>query len=108
MTTTQFTPKETSVKKVHGDGYSVEPAGNQDDFKSIKDGGANLARHLKEDAIDIAHSISAESKNTISNLRSSTQGYIKVLEKEIILKPVQSVAIAFAVGSLLSLMLGRR
>lgn len=70
--------------------------------------GANLVRHIKEDTMEIAGEIAAEGQHRMEDFRSYAAKYLKNIEKEVMAKPVQSIAIAFAAGAILSLMMGRR
>ncbi len=79
----------------------------QDDLKTIKDGGADLARHLKEDVVHIAESVAVEGRHRYHDAKSTVGKYLKVLEKEVTEKPMQSVAIALGAGALLGLLLRR-
>ncbi len=89
-------------------GYTREENFGHDSAKTMNASGANLVRHLKEDTIEIAEEIVAEGQHKMQDIRSYTTKYLKNMEKEIMEKPVQSIAIAFAAGTILSLLLGRR
>lgn len=101
MSFLQNTPKSASIKK-------IDSGRVQDDLKSIKQSSADLARHIKEDAVHIAESVVAEGQHKLSDLKSFAGSYLKVLEKEVMAKPVQSMAIAVGAGAILSLLLRRR
>lgn len=79
----------------------------RDDLKSIKDGSVDLARHLKEDVVHIAESVAVEGRQRYDDAKSVAEKYLKVLEKEVTEKPMQSVAIALGAGALLGLLLRR-
>jgi len=80
----------------------------KEDLKSMKQNGAALAQHLKEDTQEIAKSATAEAKHRYADFKDYAGERLKGLEHEVTNKPVQSVAIAFAAGAVLSLLLGRR
>lgn len=58
--------------------------------------------------MEIAGEIAAEGQHRMEDFRSYAAKYLKNIEKEVMAKPVQSIAIAFAAGAILSLMMGRR
>jgi ElaB/YqjD/DUF883 family membrane-anchored ribosome-binding protein len=72
-----------------------------DDFKALKSDVANLAAHVKKQGLkDVTNMAKAEYKSVLA-LGQKFEDRIKE-------KPAQSIAIAFAGGLILSLLLGRR
>jgi ElaB/YqjD/DUF883 family membrane-anchored ribosome-binding protein len=63
---------------------------------------------IKQDGAHIAETMIAQGQDTYDHVKSSSARYIKMLEQEIVSKPVQSIAIAIGAGMVLSLMLRRR
>ena len=108
MTTSQTYPEQPGVKKSLDGGYHPAAENVREDLKSIKEGGVALAQHLKDDAQEIAKSAKTEAQRELEDLKSFAGDYLGSLEKKITAKPVQSAAIAFTCGIVLSLLLGRR
>ncbi len=108
MTKLQSNFGENGPQNPNYDGYARENHVAQDAVKTLYASGENLIRHLKEDTAEIATEMAAEGKSKMKDARAFTAKYIKNLEEEISERPVQSVAIAFAIGAVVSLMLGRR
>lgn len=69
----------------------------KDDMKSIKEDGASLAKTMVE-----------QGQDTYDHIKSSSARYIKMLEKEVAAKPLQSMAIAVGAGMFLSFLLRAR
>ena len=69
----------------------------RDDIRSIKEDGAHIAGLMVE-----------QGQETYDQMKASSARYIKMLEKEVAEKPVQSMAIALAAGMFLSFLLRRR
>lgn len=97
--------KENNLKKVPFDSYDSD---TEDNVKTIKESGEALAGHIKEDTINIAHSVAAEGQEKIKEMKSYAGGYLDMIEHEVSAKPVQSLAIAFVSGFFINLLLGRR
>jgi ElaB/YqjD/DUF883 family membrane-anchored ribosome-binding protein len=108
MTTSHTHSKESHVKKHVGNGYSMKAGTVTGDLKSIKKGGVSLAHHLQDGTREIAKSAVTEAQHKLGDVQSFAGDHLISLEKEIVAKPVQSVAIAFAAGAVLSMLLGRR
>ncbi len=71
-----------------------------DGVKTMMGSGAAMAAHIRDDASDMAH-------GAISDVKSFVGPYVSGFEKEVKTYPVQSVAIAFGVGALLSFLFSR-
>jgi ElaB/YqjD/DUF883 family membrane-anchored ribosome-binding protein len=108
MTKLQSNFGENVPQNSNHDGYAHENRTAEDAVKSLYTSGENLVRHLKEDTAEIATGMAAEGKSKMKDARVFAAKYMKNLEEEISERPVQSVAIAFAIGAVVSLMLGRR
>ena len=108
MTLLQTNNRENNPQKNATDGYEREAQSTHGNSKITNSSGANLIRHIKEDTMEIAEGIAIEGQHKIDDIRSFASKYIQIAEKEIVAKPVQSIAIAFATGAILSLMMGRR
>jgi ElaB/YqjD/DUF883 family membrane-anchored ribosome-binding protein len=65
-------------------------------------------QRIKQDSAHIAETLIAQGHEKYDEIKSNSLSYIKLLEKQITSKPVQSVAIAIGTGLLLSLLLKRR
>lgn len=78
------------------------------DLKSIKDSSLSLAAHIKEDSIDIAKSAATELGSQVEHLKSHVSDNMKMLEKEVKERPIQSVGLAFIAGIAASYLLGGR
>jgi ElaB/YqjD/DUF883 family membrane-anchored ribosome-binding protein len=65
-------------------------------------------RSIKEDGAHIAETMIAQGQNQYDQIKSYSSNYIKMLEKEVASKPVQSMAIAVGAGMVLSFLLRRR
>ncbi len=86
-------PTENTSRKI--------PANNPSE--NIRDG----IQSIKEDGIQIREAVIAQGHDTYNQMKSSSARYIKMLEKEVAAKPVQSIAIAVGAGMVLSLLLRR-
>lgn len=71
-----------------------------DGAKTMIGSGTAMAGHIRDDAVDITNA-------AISEVKSFVGPYVDRMEKEVKTYPVQSVAIAFGVGALLSFLLRR-
>lgn len=86
-------PTETLLKEKANNNASRNIS---DDIRSLKEDGANIAETMIEHGHD-----------TYDHIKSSSARYVKMLEKEVALKPVQSMAIAVGAGMVLSFLLRR-
>lgn len=78
------------------------------DAQSMKNNTVELARHVKEDASEQAKVISKKAQERYMELKEIAGEEYQKIEKKVKEKPTQSIAIAFAAGLALSLLLGRR
>ena len=69
---------------------------------------SDAAHHLKDDVQELADSAVTMGQEKLGALQSAASGYLAKMDQRIIAKPVQSLAIAFAAGAVLSLFVGRR
>ncbi len=69
-------------------------------YKNTIDSGVQMAEHMYDDAAKVANA-------AVSDVKSFTGPYVNWVEKEVNSNPVQSIAIAFGVGALLSFFLSR-
>ena len=77
---------------------------NNNTSKNISDD----IRSIKEDGAHIAETMIERGQDTYDQIKSHTARYIKMLEKEVASKPVQSMAIAVGAGMFLSFLLRAR
>ncbi|TVQ81925.1 MAG: hypothetical protein EA357_11410 [Micavibrio sp.] len=98
---------DADIKKMVSEGSPMRSENSHKDLKSIREGGADLARHVKEDTRNIAESMAAEGQHKLDDLKSFAGKHIKNLEKEIAANPMESMAIALGTGALLSFLLRR-
>lgn len=77
---------------------------NNNASKNISDG----IQSIKEDGAHIAETMIEQGQDTYDHIKSSSARYIKMLEKEVAAKPVQSMAIAVGAGMFLSFLLRAR
>lgn len=96
MTTTQTYPKDLDAK--------IMP----DHSFSDGSGSSTLVQHMRDDTSKLAHSAVEGAQHGYEEMKTAASGYLKSIEREVSNKPVQSVAIAFASGALLSLLMNRR
>jgi ElaB/YqjD/DUF883 family membrane-anchored ribosome-binding protein len=71
-----------------------------DGAKTMMGSGAAMAGHIRDDAVDLTNA-------AISDVKSFVGPYVDRMEREVKTYPVQSVAIAFGIGALLSFLLRR-
>lgn len=97
----------------------AESANIKEDVRSIKESGQNIARDLKRDSVEVAKAASndahhkladvkVEMQHKLEDLKATASERLEVIEQEVKTHPLQSMAIAFAAGALVSLVLGRR
>lgn len=96
MTNTQTYPKDLDSK--------IMP----DHSFSDGSGSATVVQHMQDDAKKLANSAIEGAQHKYMDMKTAASGYLKTIEREVSDKPVQSVAIAFASGVLLSLLMNRR
>lgn len=65
-------------------------------------------KSIKEDGTSLAGTIIEQGQDTYDHMKSSSAYYIKILEKEVASKPVQSMALAVGAGMFLSFLLRAR
>ena len=98
---------------------ATESSNIKEDMRSIKESGQNIARDLKRDGTEVAkaasndaHSklqdVKGEVQHKLEDLKATASERLEGIEKEVKSHPLQSMAIAFAAGALVSLVLGRR
>lgn len=80
----------------------------REDLHSLKDNTVKLGRHLKEDSVEQAGEVGRSVQRQAHHLMENGEKNLKIVEKYIAEKPVQSIAIAFGAGLLASMLLGRR
>lgn len=101
-------PQANTKDKAYAMDRLADDGNISNDLKSIKQSGADMAQHLKEDAQEFTKLASSEARHKMSDFKAYAGTHLKDIENGVVAKPVQSVAIAFAVGAVLSLLLGRR
>jgi ElaB/YqjD/DUF883 family membrane-anchored ribosome-binding protein len=96
-----YTPdRNADTKRTPGNtGYGADGVAH-DQTKGIVASGAAMMEQMQEDTSDMA-------KSVVADVKSFASGYIDSIEKEVKTNPVQSVAIAFGAGILLSFLFGR-
>jgi len=80
----------------------------REDLSSLKDNTVKLSRHIKEDGMEQASEVGRSVSRQAHDLMENGEKNMKVLERKISEKPMQSIAIAFGAGLLASVLLGRR
>lgn len=87
------------------------PDKNTPKEKANNNASANIRddiRSIKEDGAHIAETVVAQGKVKYGQMKSYSTRYIKMLEKKVADKPVQSMAIAVGTGMVLGFLLRRR
>ena len=105
MTTSETLPKGTDGKGLSERTYTPELS--RLDGHGQTHAGA-FFQHVKDDTVEMAKSAANEAQHKLSDAKSYAKDSLKSLEREVSAKPVQSVAIAFATGAIVSLLLSRR
>lgn len=82
--------------------------GNEAGLAPIKESVATLGQHVKEDAAAVAQTAKDQAQKKVDGISAEVDSYVDVLKKDLTEKPIQTVAIAFAAGAIVSLLLGRR
>jgi hypothetical protein len=108
MTLTQTYTKDLDGKTPADRDHAVGTGSIGDDLMPNGAGGTTLIRHLKEDAAEVVKTAATGAQHTYEDAKSVANGYLAAIGKEVVAKPVQSVAIAFATGAILSLLMNRR
>lgn len=79
----------------------MQPTENTPKEKANNNASRNLSdgiQSIKEDGASIAETMIEQGQDTYDHIKSSSARYIKMLEKEVAAKPVQSMAIAVGAG----------
>lgn len=79
-----------------------------DELKSATNGVASAARQLNEDAVKATRTAVKDAQHKLDDVKSEARGYLKDMEKNVKSHPGESLAIAFAAGVVISLLLGRK
>ncbi|MBL8639980.1 MAG: hypothetical protein JNK24_06455 [Alphaproteobacteria bacterium] len=82
--------------------------GIRDDLYSLKDNVTELAKHLKEEGSEKSHQMAEVLLARLKELQGSGRDHLHTLEGQVREKPLQSVAVAFVAGAIVSMLLGRR
>ena len=77
-------------------------------LSQIKDGVTTLGQHVQEDSIQIAKTVRDAAQTKLDDANARANDYADTVRKQMIDKPLQTVAIAVAAGALLSILLSRR
>lgn len=80
----------------------------REDLHSLKDNVVELTRHLKKDGVEQAGEANMYVKERLADIQSHGKKGIKQVEEQVKNKPGQSLAIAFATGAVLSMLLRGR
>jgi ElaB/YqjD/DUF883 family membrane-anchored ribosome-binding protein len=80
----------------------------RDDLDSLKTNVVELTRHLRSEGEDQANMIAEKARKKVAMLRKTGFQEMQKVERRIKAHPAQSLAIAFAVGAVASLLAGRR
>jgi ElaB/YqjD/DUF883 family membrane-anchored ribosome-binding protein len=108
MNTYDAQPGPNGKKTTLTDGIPQELDSARNDIKAIKADTLELAGHLKEGTVKIAKTAAGAAQDKIDEVVTMTEEKADSLEQEIRAKPLQSVAVAFACGIVLSMFLSRR
>lgn len=80
----------------------------KDDIESLKNNVIQLTHQLKESGIQQTKAFKKTASVQFSELKDNGQKQMEKVESHVREKPAQSIAAAFAVGVIASLLLGRR
>lgn len=80
----------------------------REDLDSLKTNVVELTKHLKKDGSEHSAEIKDMAADRYAALKASGEKQLKVVEKRVKQKPVESIGIAFAAGLALSMLVGRR
>ncbi len=108
MTTSQPFAKDYDGLKGPSTTRYTEAAKISEPGSSQGESVSHLAQHLKEDTLEIMKSANTQTQKKMKDLKTYAGDTLKKLEGEVSAKPIQSMAISFAVGALLSHLLARR
>ena len=78
----------------------------RNDIQALKSDLSSLSQHALEAGVESAAHLRAQAGESYEQLRETSLRNLSKLESRIRAKPAQSMAIAFAVGAVLSLLLG--
>lgn len=78
------------------------------DINNLKEDAVELAHHVKEHGVYQADALKGRATDAYEELLNEGLSEFQKLEKRVMEKPGQSVAIAFAAGILTSFLMGRR
>jgi ElaB/YqjD/DUF883 family membrane-anchored ribosome-binding protein len=80
----------------------------KDDLESLKTNVIELTRHLQDEGADKTEELAKKAKKRFSELQNRSKRELQKVERRVKSNPMQSMAIAFASGVALSILLGRR
>lgn len=80
----------------------------RDDLGALKKDATNLARHVRDDALDHTEALKQHAVDQVGKLVESGKDGLARLEDTARARPLQTVAIAFLAGMILSVIAGRR
>lgn len=78
------------------------------DLDSLKNNVVELTRHLQENGAEQVHELGAIAQKKAEQLKKAGQKEFKKLEGQVKEHPGQSIAMAFAAGLVLSVLMGRK
>jgi ElaB/YqjD/DUF883 family membrane-anchored ribosome-binding protein len=87
---------------------AMKPSQITDDLKSARDGVAEAAQQLKKNTVKATKSAVKDAERKLDDINAEAHNYLQSAEKRVKARPAESLAIAFAAGVVLSLVLGRR
>ncbi len=80
----------------------------KEDLHSLKNNVVDLTNQIKKDGLKQTGNIKSTALDQIDTLKETTEDQMKKIEARVKHKPAQSLAAAFAVGFVASMLFGRR
>jgi ElaB/YqjD/DUF883 family membrane-anchored ribosome-binding protein len=78
------------------------------DLDSLKTNIVELTRHVQEQGVEQVHELGAAAQKKVADLKKTGNRELHKLEDQVKAHPGQSMALAFAAGLALSVLMGRR
>lgn len=92
----------------HSKTANAKSAKDDTDLSDLKDSVTALGQHMQEDSIQIAKTVRSAAQSKMDDAQGRANDYADQVKKQMKDYPLQTVAIAFGAGALLSILLGRR
>jgi ElaB/YqjD/DUF883 family membrane-anchored ribosome-binding protein len=105
-----MTPTPSYTKDLDGKSPPVQI--DTDTLSDVKDAaiahGSAFMSHVKEDVKEMALSVEKGAQHKYEAIKEFADGYLSRLQKHVVARPMQSLAIAAAAGALISIFMRRR